>query len=278
MLLDFKDYLYKQGKSQNTIKSYCYHIEGYMKWYIGSFGEELKKLYRQNILEYKSFLLNIKKDNARTINAKLSSISKFNEYLMEKNIQNDVVISRKDKVNIQQQYASPAAVAKAEVEKFRQKVLEFEGIRNYCIVTIMAYGGLRISEVLNLNINDVNTISKEIIVVGGKGAKQRIVYMNSKIIESINEYLKLRKNEVSKFLFISNKGLRLDRTVINKMFKKYSKVITPHSLRHFYCSNALECGYSVHEVANQAGHSNIHTTLLYTNPTKERMKSKAELL
>lgn len=62
------------------------------------------------------------------------------------------------------------------------------------------------------------------------------------------------------------------------MFKKYSDKITPHTLRHFYCSNALESGYSVHEVANQAGHSNIHTTLLYTNPTKEKMKDKAELL
>ena len=52
----------------------------------------------------------------------------------------------------------------------------------------------------------------------------------------------------------------------------------PHTLRHFFCSNALESGYDINEVANQAGHSNIHTTLLYTNPTREKMKEKANRL
>ncbi|MDA2520329.1 site-specific integrase, partial [Bacillus cereus] len=55
-------------------------------------------------------------------------------------------------------------------------------------------------------------------------------------------------------------------------------VITPHQLRHFFCTNAIEKGFSIHEVANQAGHSNIHTTLLYTNPNQLQLKNKMELL
>lgn len=278
MIDEFKDYLIQEGKSINTIKSYLQHIQGYITWFSDTFGEEPTKLYRQNILEFKSYLQNIKNDSAKTINAKMSALIKLNEYLQEIGIQNDIVVSKRDNIKIQQQFASLATIYKTDVEKFRQQVLEHEGNRNYAIVTIMAYAGLRISEVLNLKLNDINLTAKEIKVSEGKGSKERIVYINSKIIESVKEYLKERKETDKDYLFISNKGNKIDRTVINKMFEKYSDKITPHTLRHFYCSNALEAGYSVHEVANQAGHSNIHTTLLYTNPTKEKMKNKAELL
>ncbi|MED3825546.1 TnP I resolvase, partial [Priestia flexa] len=82
----------------------------------------------------------------------------------------------------------------------------------------------------------------------------------------------------SPYLFISKKREKLDRTVVNRIFKSYSNVITPHQLRHFFCTNAIEKGFSIHEVANQAGHSNIHTTLLYTNPNQLQLKNKMELL
>ncbi|QDY27273.1 tyrosine-type recombinase/integrase [Clostridium botulinum] len=278
MLKVFKDYLVKEGKSNNTINTYTRHIQGYINWFKDTTGEEINKLYRSNILEYKSFLQNIKQDSAKTINNKLSALVKLNECLIEKGTQTDIVITKKDFIKVQAQVASLATIYKKDVEAFRQKVLEHEGLRNYAIVTIMAYAGLRISEVLNLKTNDVDLTSKELIVKEGKGNKERIVYINSKIIESIKEYLKVRKEDNTDYLFISNKGGKLDRTVINKVFKKHSDKITPHTLRHFYCSNALEAGFSVHEVANQAGHSNIHTTLLYTNPSKEKMKNKAELL
>ncbi|NFU76789.1 transposase, partial [Clostridium botulinum] len=249
-----------------------------INWFKYTTGEGINKLYRTNILEYKSYLKNIKKDSAKTINNKLSALVKLNECLIEEGIQTDIVITKKDFIKVQTQVASLATIDKKDVEAFRQKVLENEGLRNYSIVTIISYAGLRISEVLNLKLDDIDLTSKELIVKEGKGDKERIVYINSKIVEAVKEYLKVRKEDSTNYLFISNKGGKIDRTVINKVFKKYSDKITPHTLRHFYCSNALESGFSVHEVANQAGHSNIHTTLLYTNPSKEKMKNKAELL
>lgn len=278
MLEVFKEYLIKEGKSSNTVKTYVRHVQGYVKWFKDTTGEGINKLYRTNILEYKSYLKNIKKDSAKTINNKLSALVKLNECLIEEGIQTDIVITKKDFIKVQTQVASLATIDKKDVEAFRQKVLENEGLRNYSIVTIMAYTGLRISEVLNLKLDDIDLTSKELIVKEGKGDKERIVYINSKIVEAVKEYLKVRKEDSTNYLFISNKSGKIDRTVINKVFKKYSDKITPHTLRHFYCSNALEAGFSVHEVANQAGHSNIHTTLLYTNPSREKMKNKAELL
>jgi len=79
-------------------------------------------------------------------------------------------------------------------------------------------------------------------------------------------------------VFVSQKNRNLNRTVVNRIFQQYSDKITPHQLRHFFCTNAIEKGLGIHEVANQAGHSNINTTLLYTNPDKDKLKRKMELL
>ena len=106
--------------------------------------------------------------------------------------------------------------------------------------------------------------------------------LNSKVIISLKEYLKVRDKlstaKQSDYLFVSKKNGKLDRTTVNQMFKQYSDKITPHQLRHFFCTNALEKGMLAHEVANQAGHSNIHTTLLYTNPDKKKLIDKMEKL
>lgn len=278
MINKFREYLNQEGKSENTIKSYSNHINQYMKWYDESFGIEFKQLQRQNVLEFKSYLLNVKEQKANTINSKLSSLIKFNEFLVDEGIQDNIVITKKDMIRIQAQGTSPTDITKQDVDKFRQQILEQEGIRNYTIVTIMAYCGTRISETLDIKLADINLITREIIIRQGKGNKQRIVYMNDKVVNTIKEYMKERKETDLDYLFISNKGNKLDRTVINRMFNKYSDIITPHKLRHFFCTNALENDFSIHEVAYLAGHSNIHTTLLYTNPNQNEIKDKMNRL
>jgi len=278
---DFIDSLKNEGISINTIKAYSGHISQYFNWFKDSFGHNPEKLYRENIIEYKSFLLNIKNQSGKTVNAKLSALNKYNQFLVDLKIQNSIVITKKDFVKIQVQYASPTTISKKEVDAFRQNILENEPKRNYAIVTLLTYSGLRISEALNLKKNDINLTSKEIIVKSGKGDKQRIVIINDKIIIATKEYLKERETnhfKDSENLFVSRKSDKVDKSTINKVFQKYSDKITPHSLRHYFCTLALENNWSVHEVASQVGHSNIHTTLLYTNPSIEMMKEKANRL
>lgn len=115
------------------------------------------------------------------------------------------------------------------------------------------------------------------MVTNGKGNKQRVIYMNAKIENAIKKYLKVRIDK-GEYLFVSREREKLDRTIVNKEMKKYSNIITPHMLRHFFCSNALENGFTIAEVANLAGHKSIQTTLIYTNPSIEKMKMKMELL
>lgn len=287
-LNEFIEKLKLEGKSTNTIKSYKAHMQEYFQWFADSFGNtEFKCLYRSNIQEYKNYLKNIKrigKDNhnldGKTINAKLSALAKYNELMQPDNI----VISKSDYIKIQENAINPTEITKEDIEAFRQRILQSEGthaLRNYAIVTVMMYTGLRISEVLRLKKTDVSTITGEIRVTDGKGEKQRIVIMNSKVIDAISEYKRHYNKEETELLFYNANGKALDRTAINKVFWEFrdkDKPISPHSLRHYFCSSALEAGYTISEVAMLAGHSNIHTTLRYTNPTMQKIKERAELL
>lgn len=277
MITRFRYYLEQEGKSQHTVNHYSSYVEEFLEWYSQTFGSKFERLIRQNVLEYRSFLQTVKRNGDKTVNVKLAALAKFNEFLISKNLQKEIVITKNDFTKIQQPVASPATINQAEVESFRQKVLINEGSRNHAIVTIMAYAGLRISETLNLRLDKINMTSREIIVKG-KGNKHRIVFMGDKVHSALSEYLKERESEESDYLFVSRRGGKIDNSVINRVFNKYSDEITPHTLRHFFCSHALENDFSIHEVANQAGHSNIHTTLLYTNPSMEQMKEKMNRL
>ncbi|MGM0836553.1 MAG: tyrosine-type recombinase/integrase [Bacillota bacterium] len=281
MLTKMEQFLSEQDKSSNTIKSYIRHISGYLNWFEQSFGTDFKQLYRENIKEFISYLKNVKKDSSSTINAKISALIKFNEYLVDYRVQDTYVISKKDNIKVQQKFASLSTLEKEDVDKFRQYLLEYRSSnRDYALVTLLAYSGLRISEAISIKFESLNLVSRELLVTDGKGSKSRTVFLNDKSIDALKLWIKERKKvgRDSNHLFISNRGKPVDRTLINKLFNAYTTKtgvkITPHDLRHFYCSHAIKVGMSIHEVANQAGHSNIHTTLIYTNPSRKEIMEK----
>ena len=275
---DFKKYLEKESKAENTVLAYTRAVAAYGVWYRDSCGMELQQLYRANILDYISFLRTVKGVSNRTINAKLSALMSYNAFLIEAGVQTEQVLSKRDYLKVQQSYANPSTLSKQQVEEFRQRILVERGKRDYAIVTILAYAGLRISEALGLETDKINLTAREVRICG-KGDKERIVFLNDKIVNAVQEYLKERPTGAGcPYLFVSRKGGRLDRSAVNRIFNQCSDCITPHTLRHFFCSDAIEVGYTMAEVANQAGHSNIHTTMIYTNPTRQKMKDKANQL
>lgn len=282
LIEEYKNNLLLEGKSENTVYNYELSIKEYFKWYEETYGMDFNKLFRSNVMEYKSYLLNVKKHrgrnlNGKTVNSKLSSIRSFNKYLIRVGIQENLVIDYNDFIKIQANYYNPSIVDKKQVEEFRQKILLAGDKRLFAIVTLLAYTGLRISEALILKLVDVDLGSKELIVRNGKGEKQRKLYINSKTAEAIRDYLK-SKTTKSEYLFTSKNGKIIDRTTINKNFNYYSDTITPHVLRHFFCSLALEAGFGIHEVGQIVGHSDVRTTQIYLNPSTEKIKSKMEEL
>ena len=277
----FKRYLQLEGKSINTIKTYSYSIKDYIRWYEETYGMTFEKLLRPNIIEYKSYLQTVKKYkgrnlNYKTINSSLSALIGFNEYLKSSESQNEIVVFKSDLLKIQKGFNNPSRFSKKDVDEFKQVVLLGGDIQLFALISLLEYTGLRISEALNLRINQLDLKNKELLVVG-KGSKQRIVYLNDKVVATLKEYLENTAVE-SDFMFASSKGERINRSTINKKFNKYGKGITPHQIRHVFCSNMLNNGFSVSEIAYLAGHADTRTTLLYLSPTISEMKRKIELI
>lgn len=251
-------------------------MDQFFQWCRDSFDEEPRQLYRANVLDYISYMRNIRSYHAKTVNNHLSSLRSLNEYLIGAGCQTEIVVLDSDFMKIQIQYASPCTVEQKEVETFRQRLLEGGNKRDYAIVTLYTYSGIRRSECVNLRLDQVDLTAREIRVIG-KGDKQRIVYINDKTVHAIREYLKVRDSD-SPYLFVSRQSGKMNPSRINQIFNQYSDTITPKTLRHYFCSHALETDYAIHELANQAGHSSVQTTMIYTNPTAKAMKDKANRL
>lgn len=128
LIEEFKRKMYLDGKSERTIEVYGNSVREFFKWFTDSYGNmEFKQLYRENILEYKSYLKNVKKSAhsgnnlcPKSINSKLSALICFNELIEPDNI----VVSKRDLIKIQTEMVSPTSITKKEVEEFRQVVLQ----------------------------------------------------------------------------------------------------------------------------------------------------------
>ena len=173
----FEEYLIRIGKSENTALTYCRNIRMYFSWCRDSFGSEPKELYRSNVLEYISYMRNIRGYSPKSVNNHLSALRCLNKYLVQSGRQSDMAVMDSDFMKVQIQYASPCSVDKKEVEAFRQRMLESGSKRDFAIVTLLVYAGLRRSECVNLKLDQVDLIAKEIRVIG-KGDKQRLVYLS----------------------------------------------------------------------------------------------------
>ena len=147
------------------------------------------------------------------------------------------------------------------------------------MITLMANAGLRVSETVNLLLTDLSLENMQIRVVG-KGGKTRVVFINDKTVNALREYLSIRNpDSPSPYVFLSRKGPKLNRQQVNRIISQSSESIHPHLLRHFYCSQSQKkAGFTTAETANQAGHSNLKTTLRYTHPDANEMKEKVNRL
>ena len=203
----FALYMKQLGKSQNTMETYTRNARQYFEWCELSFGNAPPQLYRANVLEYISYMRNLKGYSPKSVNNHLSALRCLNEFLIAEGTQTETVILKTDFMKVQLQYASPCTVEKRDVDAFRQRLLESGSKRDYAIVILYAYSELRRTECVGLLLEQVNLVSKEIRVVG-KRDKQRLVYINDKIVHAIREYLKERRSE-SSYLFISRQSGKL---------------------------------------------------------------------
>ncbi len=156
------------------------------------------------------------------------------------------------------------------------------GLRDKAMLETMYSSGLRVSELLKLEKGQVN-LTKGIITVFGKGAKERKVPIADYAVDYIKQYIKevrnKNENKESKYLFLSKKGEPLSRIYFFKQVKKYSELagittnVSPHTLRHSFATHLLNHGAQLRIVQGMLGHTNIATTQIYTHVSSEKLKS-----
>ena len=153
---------------------------------------------------------------------------------------------------------------------------------------LLLYGsGLRVSELCNLKISDIDFKRSLIIVRGGKGAKDRIVPIPKALLKEIEDYLKMR-NDNSEYLLVEERRNKKDKLspktvwyILDKYGKKAGIKVTPHMLRHSFATHMLENGIDIRVIQEILGHSNLSTTQIYTKVTVEhlrRAQEKAKLI
>lgn len=273
-LTKYTNYLAEQGKSKNTIKSYNHDIGLFFEY----FKIEPGIINRDQIIEYKDYLLETRNNDAKTINRALSSLKSYNEFLVKVKLQENLVVLSQDYIRIQKQLTSPTSTTKNEAIKFMEKIKNNECPRNYYIVGLLLNTGLRISEALNIELDNINFKKKNLKVIG-KGSKQRIIPLNEIAIEIIKKTIDDRKNyryayEIlgSKYLFLSNKAEKLESSSVERIFNKHSNVITCHSLRHVFATNFLENGGNLKALQQILGHGSLSTTQIYLHPSQDDIR------
>ena len=162
-----------------------------------------------------------------------------------------------------------------------------EGQRDANILELLYATGLRVSELVSLNVQDVD-FEESYIRCWGKGSKERIVYAHDKALNGLQDYLSTSRmslvgqNKEEAALFVNHRGERLTRQWVWNILKTYSKragidrKITPHTLRHSFATHLLQKGASLRHVQELLGHSSISTTQVYTHLTSEHLRDEYE--
>lgn len=280
---DFEKYMEDCSLSQNTIKSYLYDIKIFIDFFKEKYDEDITTVEHIVVREYIKELRNQER-KAETINRKIAAIRMYNCYCVDKGLQKEIVILDKDYIKIQERLTSPSAPTEKEVYKLKRISAE-NNKRDYTIIALLSSTGIRVSELVNIKLSDVD-FDKNYIVIKGKGNKVRIVIMVDIVAEIIKDYLKEREEQgtidKNKYLFIGRqeveKNKPLHRSTINKILKTYSEMlsiyINPHKLRHFFCTEHLvkKKTLTSEQVAAIVGHNSINTTKKYTKIDMEDIK------
>ena len=215
----------------------------------------------------------------KTLSRKVASMKSLFKFLMQNSlIENNItslIVSPKISKKI------PNYLSKKEVIHLMSlpDLSTFRGTMHKCILEVLYSTGLRISELVNIQLVDFD-LQKNIIKVKGKGDKERLVIIGKSASNSIKNYLRLGKNSDNIYLYpSSNKlGLHISVSYVYKMIKKYLMDVTknekmsPHSLRHSFATHLLDNGADLMSVKELLGHEDLSSTQVYTHISVEKMK------
>ena len=271
----FLDSLYiEKGLSNNTVSSYQNDIKSFFLWLDKNSFNPL----HINASDVNNYVSKLFGDGLKSssVNRKISAIKSFYIFLQKKKIIMKSPIA--DIVMPKQEKYLPVSMSEEEVERLLNSPdlnIQIER-RDKAMIEVLYATGIRISELTNLKLTDLD-INRSVLKVFGKGSKERLVPFGEKAAESLNLYLTDRKDLKSKEIFLSNRGTKISRSAFWQRIKIYTKrenlkiSISPHTLRHAFATHLLNRGADLRSVQILLGHSDLSTTQIYTHIAKQRL-------
>lgn len=275
----------EKNLSENSINSYCFDINK-----LFAYARDVKKISLINQIDDNvilSFLTHIQRGESdeenilseKSISRYISSFRNFFKFL-----ENEELITHNPTENIESPKITrklPEVLSYVEVELLLNKpdVSTKTGLRDKAILEIMYSSGLRVSELINLELGNIN-FEESFLNVFGKGAKERIIPVGKIALKWLRKYIlesrPLLANIKSKnFVFLNARGFQMSRMAIWLIVDKYVKLanikkkVHPHTLRHTFATHLLEGGADIRVIQELLGHSDISTTQIYTHITKD---------
>jgi len=282
-----RDYIHfltvEKGLAKNTLISYERDLKSYMKMLqkveqISSWND----VRRVNII---NFLSHIKEQgkSSKTIARHIASIRSFHQFLLrDKQTEQDPTVHIETP---QPDRTLPKVLSMEEVEALMEtpKGTDCYGLRDQAMLEILYATGMRVSELIQLDVNDIHSAMGFVRCIG-KGNKERIIPIGSTALEAVEKYLDdgrgelVNTNNKTDALFLNHHGGRLSRQGFWKILKRSSlaaniqKEITPHTLRHSFATHLLMNGADLRSVQEMLGHADISTTQIYTHINNTRLK------
>lgn len=255
------------------------------------FTVDIEKIKSGDLVDYFLFLKQTLGYAQTTINRKIVAVRRFFQYLLRHQLLDDATIISDLETKAVRRNEAPLHLTADEAFHFLDTVRRYGNERDFAIFLIMLSMGLRISEVANMNVDDIDENTEVFRVVGGKGDKNRHVPVPQSVRQAVAAYKRVRpaakaKPEHRLALFLSNKYTRLTPRAIQQKLKQYAALsqlpeskkakLTPHKLRHTYATALYVNGEDLRTLMRLLGHEDIATTTIYTHVDEEKLMASLE--
>ena len=276
---EFFSYLeYEKNSSLNTVAGYRNDLEEFCGFFENRGIGRAEDLDHKKLREWVAFLVG-KRYGKNSISRKLSCVRSFFRFMVKRDLVKENPAAYLS--SFKKEERIPSFLEYGEV----QALLELpdkstlKGSRDAAILELLYSSGLRLGELVSLNIGDVDFISGT-VKVKGKGSKQRFIPVGEKALECLERYLSLRKKPGCdrQELFLNNGGTRLTGRSVGRLLGGYiealsiRKKVTPHTLRHTFATHLLNAGCDLRSIQEMLGHVNLSTTQIYTHMTTQKLK------
>ena len=279
----------EKGYSVNTLIAYRNDLQQFLRFLREQSSRKAavaswSDVSKQDLIAFILFLKGEREYSSATVARKVAAVKSFFHYLLTERRVNEDPSATLDSPKVRKYL--PKAISKEEVDLLLAAPADIDsarGRRDRAILELLYATGMRVSEVVNLDVGDVDPPSGTVRCLG-KGNKERVIPIYDRAIRAVEEYLErgrlqLLKKPDQRALFLNHRGNRLTRQGLWLIIKRYVEdlgiktPVTPHTLRHSFATHLLNGGADLRNVQELLGHANISTTQVYTQVSSDRLRT-----